>query len=35
VLDGEPLDQPAGGVDDSDRVILSRPIDPGDNLIGL
>ena len=35
MADGEPLHRAAGGVDYRDRVILSGPVDAGDDLVGL
>jgi len=32
---GEPLHRPAGGIDDRDRVIVLRPVDPGDPIVGF
>jgi len=32
---GEPLDHPTSSIDDCDHVIVLRPIDPGDPIVGF
>jgi hypothetical protein len=32
---GEPLNRPPGGVDDRDGVIVLRPVDSGDAVVGF